>query len=291
MVLFQYTRIAPTPSGYLHAGNALNFLLTDALAQRHGASLLLRIDDADRERVRPEYVADIFETLHWLGIRWQGGPKDAGEFKERWSQQHRAALYEEALQALRNNNAVFACTCSRTQAAQGLQCACRGKALPLDTPTASWRLATEPGAAVKVKTLEGRTLNAALPPQMQNVVVRRKDGLPAYQLTSVVDDVHFGVDLIVRGQDLWPSTLAQLYLSRLLNFEAFEGIVFLHHPLLTDDGGAKLSKSAGASSLKQRRERGGTKEELLAFIAQRLKAPGPVRTGNDLLTAFGLGGN
>lgn len=288
MSSFHHTRIAPTPSGYLHAGNALNFILTDALARQTGASVLLRIDDADRERVRPEYVTDVFETLHWLGIKWQKGPTDGQTFEDRWSQRHRTGLYEDALQKLRENGAVFACDCSRTQAAEGRVCRCHERKLSLDAPAVSWRLVTDRQQTLKIKSVSGEAKEATLPPEIKEFVVRRKDGLPAYQLTSVVDDVRFGMDLIVRGQDLWPSTLAQLYLSRLLNFEAFENIAFVHHPLLTNSVGAKLSKSAGASSLKQWRERGRTKEELFAFIGVSLRAPMAIHTGNDLVALFGL---
>lgn len=283
MSSFRHTRIAPTPSGYLHVGNALNFILTDALAQQTGASVLLRIDDIDRERLRPEYVADVFETLRWLGIAWHGGPADAREFEDRWSQRHRMALYRDALQTLRDNGALFACDCSRTQAAEGKVCRCRERGLPLDAPNVSWRVATDDGIALDAKTVNAKTVRATLPPEVKEFAVRRKDGLPAYQLTSVVDDVHFGIDLVVRGKDLWPSTLAQLYLSRLLNFNVFQNVAFVHHPLLSDSGGAKLSKSAGASSLKHWRERGRTKEELFAFIGEALQTPKGIQTGNDLL--------
>ena len=97
MPTFQKTRIAPTPSGYLHLGNVLSFALTAALARRAGAAILLRIDDLDRERVSRDYVEDIFETLRFLGIPWDEGPRDFSEYERVWSQLHRLRLYREAL--------------------------------------------------------------------------------------------------------------------------------------------------------------------------------------------------
>lgn len=241
MTRFRKTRIAPTPSGYLHAGNALNFLLTAALAQRTGASVLLRIDDGDRERYRRAYAADIFETLHFLNIQWQEGPHDLQEFEQRWSQRHRLPLYHGVLKKLQERGCVFACTCSRTQIGN---CNCEQKTFPMDTPDASWRLRTDE-TPVAVRTIDGNVITAPLHGEMKNFIVRRRDGLPAYQLCSVVDDLHFGIDLIVRGEDLWPSTLAQHYLAKALGEEEFSAIRFLHHLLLTNERGEKLSKSAG----------------------------------------------
>src|SRR5579872_4577988 len=112
---YRKTRIAPTPSGFLHVGNILSFSLTAAMARDNGASILLRIDDLDRERANPEYVEDIFETLHFLDIPWDEGPAAATDFERHYSQLYRMALYEKALARLKAANAVFACACSRAQ--------------------------------------------------------------------------------------------------------------------------------------------------------------------------------
>ena len=109
------TRIAPTPSGYLHAGNAVNFLLTAELARLHGGSLLLRIDDLDAERARPEYLDDIFHSLEWLGIAWHEGPRDAADFQRNWSQRTRIGRYQVLLDQLRRGGHLYACTCSRKE--------------------------------------------------------------------------------------------------------------------------------------------------------------------------------
>jgi glutamyl/glutaminyl-tRNA synthetase len=109
---------------------------------------------------------------------------------------------------------------------------------------------------------------------MRDFVVRKKDGFPAYQLSSVVDDLHYGVDLIVRGQDLWASTLAQLYLSSALDAAAFREIRFYHHPLLATGAGEKLSKSAGATSIRYLRQQGLQAADIYALIAREVVAAG-----------------
>ena len=263
---FTKTRIAPTPSGYLHIGNVMSFLLTASLAKKAGAKLLLRIDDLDRERVRREYVEDIFETLHFLEIEWQEGPKDYESYTTNYSQVHRLKFYETFLQQLRDEGLVFACQCSRTQLEHG-ECRCREKKISLDETNTSWRLVTDKTLPLQVRTMEGNTIPASLPQSMKSFVVRKKDGLPSYQLFSLVDDEHFEVNGIVRGQDLWDSTLAQQYLALLLKKKFFQEAVFYHHPLLMNEGGNdKLSKSAGATSIQLLRKEGKSRDEVISMI-------------------------
>jgi glutamyl-tRNA synthetase len=113
----------------------------------------------------------------------------------------------------------------------------------------------------------GEVVRTQLDVTMQDFVVRKKDGYPAYQLTSILDDLYFGVDLIVRGQDLWPSTLAQLYLASFLPGGAdFKKTRFYHHELLKDQDGGKLSKSAGATSVQFLRKEGRSPEDIFRMI-------------------------
>jgi glutamyl/glutaminyl-tRNA synthetase len=247
---FKKTRLAPTPSGYLHLGNVLSFALTAALARRTGASILLRIDDMDKTRAGREYVQDIFDTLNFLEIPWDEGPRNYAEFEREFSQLHRMDLYRGALQQLLDEGKLFACICSRTSMLRdssdgGYPGTCREKKLPFDGEDTSWRLRTA-GAAPGAGVASGVMGRASLPAEMRDFIVRKKDGFPAYQLASVMDDLHFGVDLVVRGQDLWPSTLAQHFLARQLRKDAFGEIHFYHHPLLVEPAGTKLSKPAGA---------------------------------------------
>lgn len=263
-------RLAPTPSGYLHAGNALNFILNWLAARLHpGARVLLRIDDLDADRKRPEYVQDIFDTLHWLGLDWDDGPRDVADFEQNWSQHLRLPLYRQALDELRAAGCLFACGKSRRdlEPYQGkYPPEFRDQGLSLDAPDVAWR----------IRTPEGFPL--------PDFIVRRRDGIPAYQLASVVDDLHFGITHVIRGADLEDSTAAQLFLAECLGRPDFSRIAFLHHPLLKDEGGIKLSKSAGASALRHWRETGRTPAPVFqqAGLWLGLKTDG-VLSARDLL--------
>lgn len=234
------TRIAPTPSGLLHAGNAMNFLLVEELARRSGARILLRIDDLDEERAHPACVADIFRVLHLLGIAWHEGPRDPGELRMHWSQRLRMHRYHALIGELIAAGAVFACTCSRSTAGN---CRCASLGLPPAHPDSALRLRTRATGTVVAMGPDGTP--HALDPHalIPEPVIRRRDGLPAYQVASLADDLDLGVDLVVRGLDLLPSTAAQLLMARVLGRTAFLDARFVHHPLFTDASGRKLSKS------------------------------------------------
>jgi len=269
---FTKTRIAPTPSGFLHIGNVLSFSLTASMARDTGASILLRVDDLDRDRVEPAFLEDIFETLRFLDLPWDEGPVDAGDFEQSWSQMRRMELYARALGVLRASGMVFACSCSRAQLASasrdgGYPGTCRDRGLSLDAPDVNWRIRSE-----------GREL----PVEMRDFVVRKKNGFPAYQLTSVMDDIHFGVDVIARGEDLLASTLGQLYLADVLlvagmaEAAVFKKTTFFHHALLTGENGEKLSKSAGSTSIQYLRQQGASPADIFSLIARSVGWEEPV---------------
>ncbi len=266
------TRLAPTPSGFLHLGNILSFVTTLRLAASTGARVLLRIDDLDQARADERYIQDIFETMEFLGIGWDEGPRDVEDLKTRWSQVHRMEMYREALEALRATGVLFACTCSRAQIERetvdgSYPGTCREKGFSLDAPDVSWRIRTDMLRELAVRGVDGGVVLSPLDATMKDFVIRKKDGAPAYQLTSILDDLYFGVDLIVRGQDLWPSTLAQLYLASFLpGGEEFKKACFYHHELLKDADGSKLSKSAGATSIQFLRREGRRPEEIYRMI-------------------------
>jgi glutamyl-tRNA synthetase len=237
------TRLAPTPSGFLHRGNAVNFLLIAWLAERHGGETVLRIDDMDAVRHRPAFVADIFEVLDWLGIAWQRGPGTAAEFEAHYSLRSRTPYYREQLDLLRASGIeTYACRCSRRelQAAGTLACAghCRDEGLRLETGETALRVRVPEGTCVEVSD-QSVPLAAAV----GDFVVWRRDGLPAYHLASVVEDRDAGITHIVRGSDLLTATAAQLYLAAGLGAASVLHATYLHHPLVTGPDGAKLSKS------------------------------------------------
>lgn len=288
---FQRTRLAPTPSGYLHLGNVLSFVLTAALARQSGARIFLRIDDLDRERIKPSYVQDIFDTLDFLEIPWDEGPRNYHEYETQFSQIHRMDLYHQALQQLNNGGYVFACDCSRSDVLrrhpEGVYTGtCKTRGLPLDISGHKWRINTSTDRKLKVSSLNSKNIQTYLPKQMQYFVVRKRDGYPSYQLASVIDDEHFGVDLIVRGIDLWDSTLAQCQLAHVLELETFRATTFMHHQLLTTEASEKLSKSAGSTSVRYFRKQGKSKADVFQLIGKMLGLPGTLPDWERLAKAW-----
>lgn len=230
-------RYAPTPSGFLHLGNAFNFIFNYLSAHivSPAAEIVLRIDDLDAARKRPDYLEDIFETLNWLGLPWTVGPLDAEDFESKWSQKNRFAQYEAALNQLKDTGLVYACAKSRKDLEPfggTYPPEFRHQGLSFELPNVAWRIATPIGFP------------------LPDFVIRRRDGVPAYQLASLVDDRIFKITHLIRGKDLAASTAAQNYLAQLLGWQSLADRQVLHHDLLLDDLGGKLSKSAGAASLK-----------------------------------------
>ncbi|MBN7810718.1 tRNA glutamyl-Q synthetase [Algoriphagus sp. H41] len=290
---FSLTRIAPTPSGFLHLGNAYSFLITKALAERHGAKILLRIDDLDRERYRAEYVEDIFETLDFLEIQIDQGPKDLRDFETDWSQIHRMGIYESALEKLKASGKVFACDCSRKKILQldpsGYYLGqCIDRKYPLDKPESAWRVDTQESDFVKFTEYPDQKKSELIPQDTAFYVVRKKDRLPAYHLTSVVDDELFGVDLIVRGSDLHSSTLAQLDLARIIGAEGFGQATFHHHALIKGLNKEKLSKSEGATSIQFLRKEGKKLPEFFTLLGQLMGAKERLVDFGGFKNALGL---
>jgi glutamyl/glutaminyl-tRNA synthetase len=282
IINFTKTRIAPTPSGFLHLGNVLSFAITAALAEKTGAKILLRIDDLDRARANKLYVQDIFDTLNFLKIPWDEGPRSVKEFEDSYSQLHRMAIYHSALQQLAGERKVFGCTCSRRQLSNAEPCTCFHRQIPLSTENASWRLITVNSPQLAVKNFDGKITSTILPAEMHDFIVKKKDGFPAYQLTSVIDDLFYGVDLVVRGEDIWASTLAQLVLASVLVKDDFGNITFYHHPLLMEAPGKKLSKSAGATSIKYLRESGKSPADIYQLIASMMGVEEPTANWREL---------
>ena len=234
-------RLAPTPSGYLHLGNAVNFVLTWLLVRQAGGTLHLRIDDLDRARLRRPYLENIFRIIDWLGIDYDQGPSGPDNFLRHHSQLLHLPDYNRVLRRLAQQpGLVYATRSSRTSPAEPV---------PLDTPGAAWRVRVPPTVPV-VGPAAPRAHQVPLAELMPDFVVRKKDGVAAYQVASVVDDLRLGTTLVVRGLDLQPSTAAQLWLAaQVSETQAFTDtrIQFYHHSLLTDATGHKLSKSTQAS--------------------------------------------
>ena len=219
------TRYAPTPSGYLHEGNLAHLLAVQRMAEFLDADIALRIDDIDADRTDQVYVEDIFDALDWLELLWSWGPQTAHDL-DTWSQSSRIEHYQAALRSLVEHHVVYRCSCSRRDwdGYRGKDCPRTCRTVGAAATDASWRLHL---------------------PDLIDPVVWRRDGLPAYHLTSVVDDDLWQVDLVIRGDDLRESTQIQRAISRLLPDSVFHQATVLHHPVITDTSGQKLSKSAG----------------------------------------------
>ncbi|RYD52761.1 MAG: tRNA glutamyl-Q synthetase [Sphingobacteriales bacterium] len=246
----QRFRLAPTPSGFLHRGNLFNFLLTEKRCWEAGGQLRLRIDDLDAARVRPQYLQHLFEVLPEAGIAWQDGPHTVAEQETQYRQALRLPQYQAILQTLATSGNLFACRCSRTQLARESVKGCySGRCLrlnlPLDAPDVAWRVDTQAAATVVLHERRSGTLEADIHRVNPFFIVRRRDGLPAYQVASLSDDLEYGITQIVRGKDLLQSSFSQLFLARLLGERSFEAILFEHHDLLQRPDGEKLSKTAG----------------------------------------------
>ncbi len=272
------TRLAPTPSGFLHLGNVFAFLVTAAEAKKHGLEIRLRIDDLDRTRFRQAYLEDVFAVLEVLGIDWQHGPHSAAEFMADYRQELRLPHYENYLERLRAMDLVYACGCSRAEmAAHGHNtAACAAQKLPLNDPRYAWRLRLERGRAVRLFDFEGKEELVTLGEAVADPVVRRKQeqaggsALPAYHLACVVDDVLHGTTHVVRGVDLLESSVLQLYIAEVLSETAFTELRFLHHALVEGKNGLKLSKSAGDHKGSSLLASYPTKLQLFAALGQHL---------------------
>jgi glutamyl-tRNA synthetase/glutamyl-Q tRNA(Asp) synthetase len=257
------TRFAPSPTGYLHLGHVANAVYVWGLARALGGRVLLRLEDHDRGRCRPAYESALLDDLEWLGLEPDLGTiAELRDGPSPYRQSDCGAVYDRALGELGAAGLVFACDCSRKDiAADG------GDVFNLETPYPGRcrRRSLAPGAGrgMRVRLERGteRFVDALLGEQMQDpasqcgdLLVRDRLGRWTYQFAVVVDDIRHGVNLVVRGQDLLDSTGRQLRLARLL--DRTRPPVFFHHPLITKPDGAKLSKAAGDTGIRELRRAG-----------------------------------
>ncbi|MCO5090577.1 tRNA glutamyl-Q(34) synthetase GluQRS [Bosea sp. (in: a-proteobacteria)] len=277
-------RFAPSPNGRLHLGHALSALTNEALARRFGGRLLLRIEDIDRTRCRPEFERGIVEELAWLGIAFEPGPRRQSEHFDD---------YGRALAALRRRGLVYPCFCSRAEIREAVAIReaagapwpadpdgaplypglCKG----LDSDEAARRIgAGEPhvlrldmaaalaaaGRPLGYGVFDARGARQAVtsaPGRWGDVVLARKEVPTSYHLSVVVDDALQGVSHVVRGRDLEAATDVHVLLQNLLDLPT---PLYHFHPLLRDGEGHKLAKSRGSESLSALREGGVTAQAI-----------------------------
>ena len=292
-------RFAPSPSGRMHLGNLFCALLSYLSVKSRGGEWILRIEDLDTARCRPDYARQVEEDLRWLGLAWDEGGS-AGGPDAPYFQSERTALYEAALARLRGMGLVYPCFCTRAQLhaasaphrEDGLTVypgTCRG----LTAEDIARREAAGRKGALRLRVPEETVtftdghlgeVTEYLPTDCGDFLLRRSDGLFAYQLAVVVDDAAMGVTEVVRGADLLSSTPRQLLLYELLGWEAPE---FYHFPLLLSLDGRRLSKRDRDLGLGALRER-YTPEEIigkLAYLAGQNPGGGP-RTPEALAEDF-----
>lgn len=283
-------RLAPSPTGALHLGNARTFLLAWLSIRARGGTLLLRIEDIDGPRVKPDAVQQTTEDLRWLGLDWDG-PLEL--------QSARLPRYREAVARLTAEDLVYPCICSRREVEEAASAPHEGGDEPVYPGTCRGRYADLPAARAatgREAALRFRVDEAAVPfvdgfagmqpgPVAGDFVVQKRDGGPAYQLAVVVDDAAQGVTEVVRAADLLPSTPRQLLLFRALGLRPPQ---FVHVPLVVGGDGRRLAKRHGDTSLRHLRERGVAAAAVvghLAFLCGLLP-PGQRCTPAELLSGF-----
>lgn len=272
------SRFAPSPTGRLHLGHAYSAMRAHDLARAGGGRFLLRIEDIDPGRCRPEHVAGIIEDLQWLGLDWDEPPL---------FQSARLSLYAAALDRLKAMDLVYPCFCTRARIAAEIAASasaphgpdgplypgiCRD--LPVDECAArmaageahAWRLDCARAADMAGPLYwddEEAGLVAAQPEVHGDVVLARKDAPTSYHLAVTVDDAAQGISDVVRGRDLFEATHVHRLLQALLGLPTPR---YHHHGLLTDADGNRLAKRAGSPSLASMREDGADPAAILAQL-------------------------
>jgi glutamyl-tRNA synthetase len=281
-------RWAPTPSGFLHLGNARTALWTWLSARSRGGKLVFRLEDLDGPRTVPGAAAAGEEDLRWLGLDWDEGP-DRGGLHAPYVQSLRGAFYEAALDRLEAAGRLFPCGLSRLELERLASSAPHGKESS-PYPREQRPLSLEPGwledlrrrlpradAAIRFRVADGAEVvfedrlwgqrRERVDLAVGDFVLRRRDGLWAYQLAVVVDDLEMGITEVVRGRDLLDSTARQIELIEALGGTRPE---YLHLPLVLDAAGEKLSKRHQALTLRSLREAGVSPRRLTGYLAYSL---------------------
>lgn len=269
------TRFAPSPTGHLHLGHAVNAVWTWGAARASGGRVLLRIEDHDRTRCRPEFEQAILDDLDWFGLVPDIAPTDSFRSgSSLYRQSDSIVHYEAALERLRAAGLAYVCACSRKDIANEVPDVaneetrypgtCRSLSLEPEAGR-GWRVVMGPG--------EEAFDDMRLGPQRQDpsrqcgdLLARDRLGNWTYQFAVTVDDMRHGIDLVVRGEDLLESTGRQIRLARLLGRS--EPPRFLHHPLVRKPSGQKLSKADGDTGIRELRAAGVQPADVLESAAR-----------------------
>ncbi len=267
-------RIAPSPTGLLHLGHARTFWIAAQRVRQHGGTLILRNEDLDLQRCRPEFVAAMYEDLTWLGIEWAEGPDCRGPFGP-YSQSERRSHYFAAWEKLRDGGWIYPCTCSRKDLAYAAsapndsddeplypgRCRSRANAAEYQEPAGvNWRFRVPDGETIRFNDFNFGPQGFVAGKDFGDFVIWRRDDVPAYQLAVSVDDALMKITEVVRGADLLKSTARQLLLLGALGYDP---PAYYHCDLVRDDSGARMAKRHDAASIRKLREQGQTPEQVL----------------------------
>jgi glutamyl-tRNA synthetase len=274
-------RYAPSPTGDLHLGNLRTALLAWLFVRCRGGHFVLRVEDLDRPRVRPEATQRMLDDLRWLGLDWDEGPDIGGPYAP-YTQSERIAIYEHYLHHLELANLVYPCYCSRAEIAnaasapqQGVETGPRypGTCRNLSS-TQRRELAHQRRPSLRFRVDDTRIVSFTdliAGPQQQHVqqvvgdfIVRRMDGVFAYQFAVVVDDALMQINQVVRGGDLISSTARQILLFEALGFPV---PTFAHVPLVLDEQGKRLAKRDGSTGIEPLRAGGTTPNQVISRLA------------------------
>lgn len=266
-------RLAPSPTGALHLGNARSFLLAWLSIRSRGGTLLCRIDDIDGPRVKEGAIDEALADLEWLGLDFDAEPI---------LQSARAHVYDLALDHLKQRGMVYPCVCTRTEIERAQSAPqesldhgsrypgiCRDRFASAEAAREAtgrdpaWRFVVDDGIVAFEDAIHGHvTIDVAA--DSGDFVVAKKDGQPAYQLATVVDDGDFSVTEVLRGDDLLASTPRQILLMQALGFPEPR---WIHVPLIVGADGRRLAKRHGDTRIAWYRRRGISSEELIGFLA------------------------
>lgn len=264
-------RLAPSPTGLMHLGHAKTFWVAQERARAAGGELILRNEDLDRARCKPEFVTAMIEDLRWFGLHWSEGPDCGGPFTP-YNQSERIEIYRVALEKLRVWKFIYQCTCSRKDIQQSASApnagdeepvypgTCREKNLDVPPGTQfSWRFRVSDGERISFPDGQCGSQSFVAGMDFGDFIVWRPDDLPSYQLACVVDDAAMRITEVVRGKDLLVSTARQLLLYRALGLTP---PAFFHCELMQDEQGRRLAKRHDALSLRTLRAQGKTPKSL-----------------------------